>query len=449
MGPATDTDAHRDKWLGIRRHLAQLTRYCYSPSSRHNPGELDMPPALLHAFAKPSQESFTKLVRGQGVRVWDDQGKEYVDALSSLWYCQVGHGQPVIIDAISEQLSKLSSFHTFAPIGSEISEQAAQRILDVSPFPDGRVFMCGSGSESIDSAMKLLRKYAILNDEPDRQIILRRTHGYHGVNMGGTSVQGIPANRDGWGDLLPHIIEIDPTDIESAARVFAEHGERIAGVITEPVQGAGGVFPPPEGYLEGLRRLCDDNGALLMFDEVITGFGRTGQWFATDTYGIKPDIITFAKGVTSGYQPMGGLLISRKVCDALEADPDFIWMHGYTFGGHPGACAAAIANIDLIERDGLVARANHVGERLSSGLNSLIGDGLVSEVRGVGALWLAQITGDDQINRGIQIRNRMMELGVICRAINGGVTFCPPFIMEDADVDLMVDVTAQAIREFQ
>lgn len=406
-------------------------------------------PALLHAFAKASEESFVSLVRAEGVRAWDDQGKEYIDALASLWYCQVGHGRREIIDAVAAQLRELSSFHTFAPLGSAISDQAAERIVSVSPFPDGRVFLCCSGSESIDSAVKLLRKVPILKGQPERQIILRRARGYHGTNLGGTSVQGIAANREGWGELLPHVIEIDATNIESAANVFAEHGDHIAGVITEPVQGAGGIFPPPDGYLEGLRRLCDDNGSLLVFDEVITGFGRTGSWFASDTYDVKPDLITFAKGVTSGYQPMGGVLMNRAVCDVLESDPNFVWMHGYTYGGHPGACAAAVANIDLIERDGLLARATSVGERLSAGLHALKGDGLVDEVRGVGGMWAARLSGDDITARGISIRDRMLEMGVLCRSIDGALAFCPPLIIEDADIDKIVDTSEQAIREFR
>lgn len=406
------------------------------------------PPALLHAFAKPTQENFVTLVRGDGVRVWDDRGNEYLDALASLWYCQVGHARHEIIDAVTDQMRTLGSFHTFAPMGSAVSDRAAERIVSVSPFPDGRVFLCCSGSEAVDTAVKMLRKVALLRDEPERQIILRRGRGYHGVNVGGTSVQGISANRDGWGDLLPHVVEIDPTNIESAAGIFAEHGERIAGVITEPVQAAGGVFPPQPGYLEGLRRLCNDHGALLVFDEVISGFGRTGNWFASDTYGVHPDLITFAKGVTSGYQPLGGVLIGRGVCDVLEADPDYVWMHGYTYGGHPAACAAATANIDMIERDGLVERANAVGDRLSSGLRALEADGLFSEVRGVGAIWAGQIAGEEQTRRGIAIRDRMLELGVICRGINGAVAFCPPLIMDDADIDRMIDVCATAVTEF-
>ena len=405
-----------------------------------------MTSALLHPFSKPSSNEYRTLVRSEGVRVWDDQGNEYIDGLSSLWYCQVGHNRPELIQAIANQLQTLSSYHTFAPMGSDISEAAAERIRSVSPFTDGRVFLCSSGSESVDSAIKLIRKTAILRGEPDRQILLRRARGYHGVNIGGTTLQGIPANREGWGDLLPSVLEIDHTNIESAASIFKEHGSRIAGVVTEAVQGAGGVFPPPDGYLEGLRRLCDDNRALLVFDEVITGFGRTGNWFAADTYGVTPDLITFAKGVTSGYQPMGGVLISRSICDLLEADPQFVFMHGYTYSGHPAACAAAIANIDLIESEELISRANHIGRQISAGLEALKSDGLLTEVRGVGAIWAGQVT-DATTEQGIQIRDKMTEMGVICRAINGALAFCPPLIIDDGDIDLMIDTAAKAINE--
>ena len=405
-----------------------------------------MTSALLHPFSKPSSDNFRTLVRSEGVRVWDDEGNEYIDGLGSLWYCQVGHNRAELVQAITNQLQTLSSYHTFAPMGSQISDQAAERIRSVSPFPDGRVFLCSSGSESVDSAIKIMRKVAILRGEPERQIILRRSRGYHGVNVGGTTLQGIPANREGWGDLLPKVLEIDPTNIESAASIFKEHGQNIAGVVTEAVQGAGGVFPPPDGFLEGLRRLCDDNGSLLVFDEVITGFGRTGNWFASDTYNVKPDLITFAKGVTSGYQPMGGVLVNRAVCDLFEEDPDFVFMHGYTYSGHPAACAAAIANIDLIEKEGLVERAKHIGKRISQGLEALKSDGLLSEVRGVGAIWAGQIEGATT-EQGLAVRDKMTEKGVICRAINGALAFCPPLIIEDQDIDHMIDIAEQAINE--
>lgn len=403
-------------------------------------------PALLHAFGKPASNTYHKLVRGQGVRVWDDKGNEYIDALGSLWYCQVGYGRKEIIDAITNQLNELSTYNTFAPWTNGPAEEVAERISSLSPLTDSRVFLCCSGSESVDSAIKIARLVHQLRGDHDRQIIVRRTRGYHGVNVGGTSVQGIAPNRENWGDLLPHVVEIDPDDIESAARLFAESGDRIAAVISEPLQGAGGVYPPVDGYLDRLRDLCTANGSLLIFDEVITGFGRTGSWFASQTYGVTPDLITFAKGVTSGYQPLGGVIVSRAICDDLEADPDFLFRHGYTYSGHPAAAAAALANIDVIENDGLVERANHVGQRLSAGLDALASDGMLAEVRNTGAVLSGQLPANYSIERAIEVRDTMTANGVICRAAGINMVFCPPLVIEDADIDRCVDTLAEALK---
>ncbi|MFT7610206.1 MAG: putrescine aminotransferase [Candidatus Aldehydirespiratoraceae bacterium] len=397
-------------------------------------------PAMLHAFAKPARESFRKIVRAEGAYVYDDAGKAYIDGMASLWYCQVGHGRTEIIDAISDQMRELSAYNTFDPWTNGPAEATADRIRSLSPMPDGRVFLCCSGSEAVDSALKIARVTAQLAGTADRQILVRRDRGYHGVNFGGTTAQGIAPNREGWGELVPGFHQVDGDDIESAARLFAEHGSNIAGVICEPLQGAGGIFPPVDGYLEGLRKLCDDHGALLIFDEVITGFGRTGEWFASQTYGVTPDLITFAKGVTSGYQPMGGVLCSRKVCDMLEADPDYIFRHGYTYGGHPAACAAALANIDIIEREGLVARASYVGDRLTAGFDALIADGILEDYRGQGAVWAARLPNNAD---SIVVRDAMVDAGVIVRGVADSMLFCPPLMIEDADIDRMLDVLAE------
>lgn len=401
--------------------------------------------AFLQPFGKPAVPSERVLVRADGVRVYDTMGREYIDGLGSLWYCQVGHNRSEIIEAVHDQLNVLATYNSFAPFSLEIAEKAAARIAEVSPFQDPRVFLCCSGSESIDTALKIARLIPQLKGEPDRQIIARRTRGYHGVNLGGTSLQGIAPNRENWGDLLPHVVEIDPDDIESAARLFAESGERIAAVLCEPMQGAGGVFPPTENYLRRLRELCDSNGALLIFDEVISGFGRTGSWFASQTYDVSPDLITFAKGVTSGYQPVGGVLISRGVADVMEADPDFLFRHGYTYSGHPAGSAAVIANIDLMEKEGLVERANHVGQRLSAGLHALAGDGALAQVRGIGGVWAGQLADGTTYDRSCAIRETMLDNGVIARPIGDSIAFCPPLIISDADIDVCIDVLADAI----
>lgn len=404
-----------------------------------------MIPKLLHPFAKPAKTrgQFRNLVKSEGVRLWDDQGNEYIDALGSLWYCQVGYGRTEIVDAVSEQLETML-YNVFDPWSNDISESAAARIASVSPHPDGRVFLACSGSEAVDSAFKISRLLPQLRGETERQILLRRTRGYHGVAGAGTSLQGIAPNREGWGDMVPHIIEIDPDDIESAARAFAEHGDRIAGVISEPVQGAGGVFPPAEGYLRRLRDLCDQHGSLLIFDEVICGFGRTGEWFASQTYDVTPDLITFAKGVTSGYQPMGGVIVSRAICDQLETDPDFLFRHGFTYSGHPAAAAAAVVNIDIIERENLLERARMIGERFDKGLSALVADGNLSAHRGIGAIWAAKLPEGTEYPQTVAVRDTMLDNGVVCRPIGDSLAFCPPLVMNDADVDTVLDVLAAA-----
>ncbi len=403
-----------------------------------------MPPRLLHPFAKPAKDGFRNLVKSEGVRLWDDAGNEYIDALGSLWYCQVGYGQTEIVDAVAKQLGTLN-YNVFDPWANGVSEEAAARIADLSPLDGSRVFLCCSGSESVDTAFKIARKVAHLKGEPDRQIMVRRTRGYHGVNAAGTSLQGIAPNREDWGDLVPHVVEVDPDDIESAAKLFAEHGDQIAGVISEPVQGAGGVFPPSPEYLRRLREMCDKAGSLLIFDEVICGFGRTGSWFASQTYDVQPDLITFAKGATSGYQPLGGVILSRAVCDTFESDPEFLFRHGYTYSGHPASAAAAIANIDIIEREGLVDRANEIGVRFEAGLSAMVGDGLLNAVRGVGAIWAGQLPEGTEPAQTIAIRDNMLDNGVICRPIGDSLAFCPPLVMTDDDIDTVLDVMATAI----
>lgn len=403
-------------------------------------------PRVLYPFSKPASEEYRRLVRADGVRLWDDQGNEYIDGLGSLWYCQIGYGRTEMVEAIANQLETLPVYNIFPPWSNGPAEAVAERIAEVSPFDDPRVFLCCSGSESVDSAMKIARVIPQISGDRERQIIVRRGRGYHGVNLGGTSAQGIAPNRENWGDLLPHMIEIDPDDIESAARVFAESGPQIAAVICEPVQGAGGVFPPTEDYLKRLRELCDTHGSLLIFDEVITGFGRTGSWFASQTYDIQPDLITFAKGVTSGYQPLGGVILAKHVVDVMESDPEYMFRHGYTYSGHPASAAAGIVNINIIEREDLVQRANGIGDRLSAGLKSLVGDGLLADVRGIGAIWAAQLAHGTEYPRTLTVRNTMLDLGVIARPIGDSIAFSPPLIMNDQDADRCVDVLAEALQ---
>jgi len=397
---------------------------------------------LLHAFAPPAkaEADFVNIVRGEGSLLWDDAGNEYVDGLASLWYCQVGHGRTEIVDAVAEQMRRLEAYNIFDPFTNEPAARAAAMIVERSPHPDGRVFLGCSGSEAVDTVLKMVRQFHQLAGDAERQVVVRRTHGYHGTNFGGTSAQGIAPNREGWGDLVPHFEEVPNDDLEAAATLFADRGDRIAAVISEPIQGAGGVHLPPDGYLEGLRRLCDDHGALLVFDEVISGFGRTGQWFGAQHFGVTPDLITFAKGVTSGYLPLSGVIASRRVCEAFE-EPGFVFRTGYTYSGHPASCAAGIANLELMDAEGLVERANHVGGRIQSGLEALQADGLIESWRGTGAVYAAELGRDS-----IPVRNEMMANGVIVRPIGTCLAICPPLIITDDEVGRVLDTMAEALR---
>ena len=398
--------------------------------------------ALLHPFSPPvkPEADYLEIVRGEGSLVFDVDGKGYVDGIANLWLCQVGHGRTEIIDAVTEQMHRIEAYNTFAPFTNGPAAQVAEMIVERSPHPDGRVFLGCSGSEAVDTALKLARLVQQRRGQEGRQVVIRRTNGYHGTNFGGTSAQGIALNREGWGDLVPHFIEVPHDDLEAAATVFAEHGERIAAVLTEPVQGAGGVHPPVDGYLEGLRHLCDDNGALLIFDEVICGFGRTGSWFGAQTFGVTPDLMTFAKGVTSGYQPLSGVTVSLSVCSELE-EPGFLLRTGYTYSGHQASCAAGIANIELMEAEGLVDRVDSIGERLRAGLTALEGDGLLESWRGMGAIYAAELGRD-----AVSARDKMLEAGVIVRPMGTCLAICPPLVITDDEIGHIIDAMADALR---
>ena len=402
-----------------------------------------MTDALLHGFSLPSksESDFINIVSAKDCTLVDDQGKQYLDAMASLWLCQIGHGNSKVVNAIKDQLDQLQTYNTFDPFTNTPASQAAEAVRRVSPHPNGRVFLGCSGSEAVDSALKLSRMFHQRRGDSDRQIIVRRNAGYHGVNVGGTSVQGIEPNRVGWGDLLPHVIEIPNDDIEEAATLFAEHGSRIAAVICEPVQGAGGVIVPPDGYLPGLRRLCDQHGSLLIFDEVICGFGRTGQWFASQTFDVTPDMITFAKGVTSGYLPLSGVIISEALNDELVSDEAAKLMHGYTYSGHPTAAAAAIANLEVIESENLVGEARRIGDEMHAGFSALLGDEIINSFRGIGGIWACEIGKD-----AIPARDMMISNGVVCRGIGEALAFCPPLIITDDEIGQIFDTLSDVLR---
>ncbi len=369
-------------WL--RRARCQARSYCVEAQSKRS--------LCVHQRPSPSiYGTAGTRVHLDCWRAWpivvDADGNEYVDAMASLWYQNIGHGRLEMTEAIVAQLDKLAGYHTFAPFTNEPSEQLAETISEMVPMDRALVFLCTSGSEAVDSAMKITRVAQREAGHPERQTIISRERGYHGVAYGGTSAQGIPVNREGFGPLVGRTINVPSDNVEAVSHVFDEFGGEIAAVLTEPVQGAGGVFPPPVEYLDGIRRLCDQHGAYLIMDEVICGFGRTGFWFGSDRYGIRPDMITFAKAVSSGYIPLGGVAIGSSVREALEANEGFILKHGHTYSGHPVAAVVVLKAIEIQRAEDLVDRANVIGDRLSAGLQSLADDGTIDHIRGVGAVW--------------------------------------------------------------
>ncbi len=403
-----------------------------------------MPPsAFLHPFARPAAEDFLCLVRGEGAVVYDDQGRAYVDAMASLWFCAVGHGRAEIADAVAAQLRTLAAFHTFDRYTNEPAERLCAALVERAPMPGARVFLTTSGSEAVDSAIKLVRAARSLGGEARRRLVVSLEGAYHGVTYGGLAAGGLPLNQQHFGAMVPDVVQVPRHDAGAVARLLGERGDEVAAVLLEPVQGAGGVFPPPPGYLAELRRLCDQAGAWLVLDEVICGFGRLGAMWGAEHYGVRPDAVTFAKAVTSGYVPLGGVLVGAALRERLEADPAFVLRHGHTYSGHPGACAAALANLAILEGEGLIERAPAVGERLAAGLRALAGEGRVAEVRGDGAVWAVGLAeGID----ALEVRDAMVGEGVIARAIGAStIAFCPPLVIGDDQLDQIVAALAATL----
>jgi putrescine---pyruvate transaminase len=406
-------------------------------------------PQVFHPFAAPTKpaEHYLEVVRAEGCRLWDNEGKSYLDGTASLWYCAAGHGRSEIVDAVNEQMRVLAAYHTFGRFTNPPARRLADMLMELEPIAGARILFTNGGSEAIDSALKLARAGQRARGEGGRTIFLSRHNAYHGVMFGGTSIQGLPGNRIPFGPLLPDTYQVPHSSLKAMHDAVAYHGpERIAAIIAEPVIGAGGVIPPPEGYLQGLRALCDESGALLIFDEVITGFGRLGSWFGSHHYGVQPDLMTFAKAVTSGYLPLGGVVVGPRLREWVEADEEYLFAHGNTYSGHPSCCAAGIANLEILKREQLPQRAAVAGRRLREGLDQLRGMEGVSEVRGEGLMHAVVL--EPAVAAGTVVE-AMLARGVISRAAPypNAICFSPPLIVSDDEVDELVDATRASLGE--
>jgi putrescine---pyruvate transaminase len=408
---------------------------------------------LWHPFADMARVRQGELVltRGEDVWVWDDQGRRYLDATASLWYANAGHGRREIADAVYAQMTALEAYSAFGDFVTEPASRLAARLAELAPVPDARVFLTTGGGEAIDSAAKLARRYFSARGAPERIHLIGRTSAYHGTNGYGTSIGGIEPNRSGFGPLMPGTSLVAHDSLVALEQELLRVGpERVAAVFAEPVIGAGGVHPPVEGYLEGVAALCEEHGALFVADEVICAFGRLGRWFACERWGIEPDMIVFAKGVTSGYLPLGGVIASGRLAEPFWSEPGTMLRTGATYSAHASCCAAALANLDVLEREGLFARGAELEGELLDALRPLAEHPLVAEVRGgVGLLAAVAIVpealGDGATIAGIVAAARAR--GVLVRALGAAVAVSPPLTIEREQIALIGTALAEALDE--
>jgi adenosylmethionine-8-amino-7-oxononanoate aminotransferase len=398
---------------------------------------------LWHPFADMGAVRHAEFVieRGEDVWVWDSQGNRYLDATASLWYANVGHGRPEIAQAVAEQMGRIETYSAFGDFANAPARELAETLSDLAPMPS-RIFLTSGGGDSIDTAAKLARRYWFEVGEPDRTLLVSRTAGYHGTHGFGTALAGIPANRVGFGDQV-ETVQVPHDSLEALADAIESQGpERVAAVFVEPVIGAGGVYPPMPGYIEGLGELCQRTGVLLVIDSVICGFGRLGSWFGIERWGVKPDMITFAKGVTSGYLPLGGVVISDRVAEPFwhEAGGP-IFRHGATYAAHASCCAAALANLALLERDGLVERGRDLEAPLFDALRALGQHESVAEVRGgVGLLGAVELSADALAGGGVaKVAGVAREKGVLVRTLGQGIAVSPPLTVTEEHIGLIAE----------
>ena len=406
---------------------------------------------LWHPFADMAVVSRGEFVVDHAEDVWifDREGRRYLDGSGSLWYANVGHGRTEIADAVRAQMARLESYSSFGDFANEPAIELAQRLSSLAPMADARVFFTTGGGESIDSAAKLARQYWAVEGQPQRVHLIGRQAGYHGTNGFGTSLGGIEANRAGFGPLIAET-SIVPYDSPQALeqKIHELGAERVAGFFVEPVIGAGGLYPPPEDYMEAVAAICAETGVLLIVDAVICAFGRLGGWFGVERWSIEPDMITFAKGVTSGYLPLGGVLISPRVAEPFWTEPGHTFRHGATYSAHASCCAASLANIEILERENLIPRGAELEGELLGALTPLAEHPLVSEVRGGTGLLAAFELQADAIAQGITppvIATALRERGVIARALGRAIAYSPPLTIEPEQIAELGTVSRDAL----
>jgi putrescine aminotransferase len=407
--------------------------------------------SLWHGFADMGAVTASGpfvVTRGDGTRIYDDKGNEYLDATAGLWFTNIGHGRTEVAEAVAKQLSAIAHYSNFGDFASDVTLELADRVAAIAPVEGSKVMFTLGGSDSVDSAYKLARRYWVEQGKPGKTIAVGRTKAYHGMHAAGTSLAGIPLNAEGYGEIIPDTETVDWDDAKALLGLIERIGaDKIAAFFVEPIIGAGGVYLPPDGYLAEVRDICREHDILFIVDEVVTGFGRIGggAWFASARFDLQPDMITTAKGLTSGYVPMGALIVSPRVAEPFFAGGTW-FRHGYTYGGHNASAAAALANLDIIERENLLDGANRLESDLAQALSPLAELDSVAEVRtGLGAVSAVQLADPAKAMAAI---GKLREHGVSGRAAGqGALQVSPAFVMTTEEVGELADRFAAALKE--
>jgi adenosylmethionine-8-amino-7-oxononanoate aminotransferase len=424
---------------------------------------------LIHPYLPATVTERVVMREGDGARLRDIEGREYLDATGGLWLAQVGHGREEIAAAAAAQMRELEYFMSFWEFSNERAIELAERLVRISPDSLTHVYFTNGGSEGNEAAIKMARYFHHRRGEGERTWILAREQAYHGIGYGSGSATGFDIYHEGFGPMLPNVRHLtppwpyraelfdgeDPTEFclrELEATIEEIGPGKIAALIGEPIMGVAGMIVPPDDYWPRVRELLSAHGILLILDEVVTAYGRTGNWFAAQHFGIEPDIVVTAKGITSGYMPLGAVLLSDPIATALGEDHGFPM--GYTYNGHPTSCAVAMANLDIIEREGLLERAKATGELLLERLRGLADLEIVGEVRGVGMMLAVELVKDRETREPLLVDPPVEDVvrrdsGVIVRNCGHNVVLSPPLSMTDAEANEVADGLESVLRRLR
>lgn len=450
--------------------MAVATAWDTSELVAQDKAHLIHPVSNLHALREHGPLVF---VRGEDVFLWDSDGKRYIDSFAGLWNVNIGHGRTELAAAADAQMRELAFVPTFFGLGSPPPIELASRLADLFPDPLNHFQFTAGGAESNETALKMARYYWWVKGQPEKIKIISRKLAYHGIAMGALAATGIPTYYEGFGPRVPGFLHVTPPYayrhgegmseaefVASLARELEETIERegadtIAAMIGETIHGGGGVIVPPQGYWQAMADVLRKHNILLILDEVICGFGRTGKMFGMQQYDVVTDIVSFAKGITSGYLPLGGVGVTDEVFDTLST-PDRMFMHGFTYSGHPVACAVALPNLDIIEGERLPENAARAGQYLLDGLHERLDNHPhVGEVRGKGLMLFVEVVADkntkEKFDPSLNVSPRLTaatrKRGIIVRAVNDGIAIAPPLTIQPPELDAIADAIAGSIEE--